>query len=38
LQWYKKYCAQKRCLACAVGQEILIPTWSPAHAYRFHFH
>jgi hypothetical protein len=26
LQWYKKYCAQKRCLACAVGQEILIPT------------
>ncbi len=26
LQWHKNYCTQKRCLACAVGQEILIPT------------
>lgn len=26
LQWYKNYCVQKRCLACAIGQEILTPT------------
>ncbi len=26
LQWHKNYCAKKRCLACAVGQEILTPT------------
>lgn len=26
LQWHKNYCAQKRCLACAIGQEILTPT------------
>jgi hypothetical protein len=26
LQWHKNYCTRKRCLACAVGQEILIPT------------
>lgn len=26
LQWHKNYCAKKRCLACEVGQEILIPT------------
>ena len=26
LQWHKNYCAKKRCLACAVGVEILTPT------------